>query len=47
MRKVSYKSKSGAKVLADEDVERGKTRRACEAIEDYKRLEAEMKEVWS
>jgi hypothetical protein len=47
MRKVSYKTASGAKSLSAEDIERGKIRRACEAIEDYKRLEAEMREVWS
>jgi len=47
MRKASYKTRTGAATLTAEDIERGKTRRACEAIEDYKRLEAEMKEVWS
>jgi hypothetical protein len=47
MRKASYKTRAGAATLTAEDIERGKIRMACEAIEDYKRLEAEMKEVWS
>jgi hypothetical protein len=47
MRKANYKTRGGAQSLTQDDIERGKIRRACEAIEDYKRLEAEMKEVWS